>query len=40
MKKAGLNGCLYNFSVDYKASDISVITNIHKYLMNKHDVIK
>ena len=34
-KKTGLNGCVYNFSVDYKAFDISDITNIHKYLMKK-----
>ena len=36
MKKAGLNGCVYNFSVDYKTFDTSNIVNIHKYLMKKH----
>ena len=43
MKQTGLNGCAYDFSVDYKAFDISDITNIHyifyQYLMKKH-VIK
>ena len=37
-KKTELNGCLYNFSVNCKAFDISDITNIHKYLMKKHDI--
>ena len=37
-KKTGLNGCVYNFSVDYRAFDISDIMNIHKYLMKKHDI--
>ena len=32
-KKTGLNGCVFDFCVDYKAFDISDITNIHKYLM-------
>ena len=31
MKKTGLNGCVYDFSVDYKISDTSDIINIHKY---------
>ena len=37
-RKAGLNGCVYNFSVDYKAFDTSNIIDIHKYLMKKHDM--
>ena len=37
-KKTGLNGCVYDFSVDYKASESSEITNINKYLMKKHDI--
>ena len=32
-KQTELNGCVYDFSVNYKAFDISDITNIHKYLM-------
>ena len=36
-KKTGLNGCVYDFSVDYKTFDTSDIINIHKYLMKKHN---
>ena len=35
MKKTGLNGYVYDFSVDYNAIDISDIMDIHKYVMNK-----
>ena len=38
MKKTRLNGCVYNFSVDYKTFDTSDITDIHKYLMKKHNM--
>ena len=38
MKKTGLNGCVYNFSVDYKTFDTSDKIDIHKYLTKKHDV--
>ena len=37
-KKTGLNGCVHDFFVDYNTFDISVITDIHKYLMKKHDI--
>ena len=37
MKKTGLNRCVHNFSVDYRAFDTSTIINIHKYLIKKHD---
>ena len=37
-KKAGLNGSLYDFSVDYRTFEIIDIINIHKQLMKKHDV--
>ena len=37
MKKTGLNGCVYNFSVDDETFDITNIIDIHKYLMKKHD---
>ena len=33
MKKPGLNGCVYEFSVDYRAFYTSDIDNIHKYLL-------
>ena len=36
-KKTGLNGYVYEFSVDYKIVDTSNITNIHKYLMKKQE---
>ena len=38
MKKTGLNGCVYDSSVDYRAFETSSIINIHKYLMKKHDI--
>ena len=34
MRKTGLNGFVYDFTVDYRAFDISDITNIHEYLIN------
>ena len=37
MEKTGLNGCVYNFVVDYRAFDTSNIIDIHKHLMKKHD---
>ena len=36
MKKTGLNGYFYNFSVDYDATDGDDIKDIHKYLMKKN----
>ena len=35
MKKTGLNGYVYNFSVDYNIIGTSNIIDIHKYLMKK-----
>ena len=35
MKKTGLNGYVYDFSVDYDATDVDHIKDIHKYLMRK-----
>ena len=35
MKKTGFNGYIYDFSVDYDATDIDNIKDIHKYLMKK-----
>ena len=41
MKKTGFNGYVYDFSVDYDATDVDDIVDIHKYLMKKwHSVIK
>ena len=39
MKKTGFNGQIYDFSTDYKAISVSNILNIHKYLMEKNDII-
>ena len=38
MKKSGLNGYVYNFSVDYNAIAVDDILDIHKYLMKKHNI--
>ena len=35
MNKTGLNGYVFDFSVDYNTVDISNIVNIRKYLMKK-----
>ena len=36
MKKTGLNGYVYDFSVDYDAIAVDDILDIHKYLMKKN----
>ena len=38
MKKTGLNGYVYDFSVDFRDFDTSNITDKQKYLMKKHDI--
>ena len=35
MKKTGLNGYAYDFSVEYDATDIDDTKDIHKHLMKK-----
>ena len=35
MKKTGLYGTVYDFSVDYGAVSVDNILNIHKYLIKK-----
>ena len=35
MKKTGLNGYVYDFSVDYDAIAVDDILDIHTYLMKK-----
>ena len=37
MKQKGFNGYVYDFSVDYDATDIDDIVDIHKYLMKKNN---
>ena len=39
MKKTGLNGYVYDFSVDYDAIANDKILDIHKYLMEKNDIV-
>ena len=38
MLKTGLDGFVYNFSVDYNAIVVDDIRNIHKYLMEKSNI--
>ena len=38
MTRIGLSGCVYDFSVGYRAFDTSNITDFHKCLMKKHDI--
>ena len=39
MKKAGFNGYIYDFSVDYDATGIDDFKDIHKYLMKKNNIV-
>ena len=39
MKKTGFNGYVYDFSVDYDATDVDDIKDIHKYLMKKSNIV-
>ena len=39
MKKTGFNGYVYVFSVDYDATDVDDIVDIHKYLMKKNNIM-
>ena len=39
MKKTGLNGYVYDFSIDYDAAAVSDILDIHMYLMKKNNMI-
>ena len=39
MKKNGLNGYAYDFSVHYNAVKTDNILEIHKYLMEKNNII-
>ena len=39
IKKTGFNGYVYDFRVDYDATDIYYITDIHKYLMKKNNIV-
>ena len=39
MKRTGFNGYMYDFSVDYDATDVDDIKDIHKYLMKKNTIV-
>ena len=39
MEKTGLNGYIYHFNVDYNASRVADILDIHKYLMKKNEIV-
>ena len=39
MKKTGLTGYVYDFSIDYNAIAVDGIKDIHKYLMVKNDIV-
>ena len=39
MKKAGFNGYISDFSIDYNAIAVSEILDIHKYLMKKKKIV-
>ena len=38
-KMTGLNGYVYDFSVDYDAIAVADILDIHKYLMKKNEIV-
>ena len=39
MKKSGFNGHIYDFSVDYDATDVDDILDIYKYFMKKNGIL-
>ena len=39
VKKTGLNGYVYDFSVNYDAIAVDDILDIHKYFMKKNNII-
>ena len=39
-KKTGMNGYVYDFSVDYDAIAVADILYIHKYLMKRNEILK
>ena len=39
MKKTGLSGYVYDFSVDYDAIEVHGILDIYKYLMEKNGIV-
>ena len=39
MKETGFKGYIYDFSVDYDATDVDDIKDIQKYLMKKKNIV-
>ena len=39
MKKARLTGYVYDFSVDYNTAAVDDIKDIHKYLIDKNEIV-
>ena len=39
MKDNGLNGYVYDFSVDYDVTSVDDSKDIHKYLMKKNNIV-
>ena len=39
MKRTGFTGYVYDFSVDYAATDVDDIKDIHWYLVKKNDIV-
>ena len=39
MKRTGFSEYVYDFSVDYDATDVGNIKDIHKYLMKKNNTV-
>ena len=40
MKKPGLYGSVFDFTVDYKITAVDDILDIQKYLMTKNNIVK
>ena len=39
MNKTGFNGYVYDFSVDYDATDVDDIKDSRKYLMERNNIV-
>ena len=39
MKRTGFNGYVYDFSVDYNATNVDDVKDAHKYLMKKNNIV-
>ena len=39
MKRTGFNRYVFDLSVDYDATDVDNMLDIHKYLMKKNEIV-